>query len=226
MQEEPIFEIGDVAIVGGETNRDPRLQGIDLRGRLETFVLTVLSPEGRRVDNGKVYVVGEEPVAGLRQSLNLDGHDVYIVTTRPSLDLDILVPGCRTLHLAGMDGDRSVVLERGFPVRLHVSGVTIPEPPLYLAVQLWSAGEQWQTTPASGVQNLDREGYLQLFVSEAGRYSVRLLGRCDLGTGWSSHSTGFGEDAVIDVASDGGERVFELTLTPEQLQELIGKFQD
>ena len=157
-------------VVGPGAPPDPRLEGIDLRGKVFLRTLTLLGPPGAKVDiaairdhsAGDVLQWAEDGVAAL-------------VTTAAAADLEIYAEGFRTLHLPGVGEDRTVTLQRGIPVAVRWQG-GLPE----------TAGRSWavrlspiEAGPADWMlvveESFDASGEALLDVAAPGTWRLELV---------------------------------------------------
>jgi hypothetical protein len=107
------LEIGDLTIVAGETNRDPRIQGLTIRGTAATLTLRVTDRSGAPIERAAVECAG----AAFPVLSNAAG----VTKLRPaSLPADVRVSafGYRDVQMSGVAADRDVALEPGLRVRL------------------------------------------------------------------------------------------------------------
>jgi hypothetical protein len=119
-RDDPLVEIGGIEVRAGEPTHDPRLQPIDLRGRLRMLDITVRGPDGRPVDaqNGGVFVRGEAPA--LWQGDVLSEGRVTLPLCEPAVDVLVSVPGYRTERLSSVATDTAVVLRLALAVRVRL----------------------------------------------------------------------------------------------------------
>jgi len=140
-----LWKAEGVLVTGGVETRDPRLQGIDLRGELFPLPLTIVPPDPTESVRGTLMVVptGEtEPV----QRSHFYESELTLLTRHPRVDLTLTCPGYRVLRRVDVAGPQTLELRRGPRVRLVLrGGARLPEPPLYVKAAL--GGED----PSSGV---------------------------------------------------------------------------
>ncbi len=116
-----VHEIEGIVVEAGYDARDPRLDGIDLRGALHRFDLTLAGPESEERMNGSVRF-GEAGAPELKGSYFIRERDVQIVTKFPTIDVEVALAGFLVKRVRGLTGDAKIELERGFSVRVSLVG--------------------------------------------------------------------------------------------------------
>lgn len=221
-EEAPIFEIGGLDVRPGAENRDPRLQEIDLRGRLLSFTITAVDGDGDPVERLEVRDAAD-PDRRLYRSWR--GETIRVWSSRPALDLVVSAPGYQPKRLANVRTHQHVVLRTGPRVRLVLSGASPPVNPYSLEVRLTALGNESGLREESDSGRFGESGETVVQVGSSGRYGARLYlyretANSRFGQGLSSADGGsyFGE---FDVLDSGGEQVFYVDLSPELLEEAI-----
>jgi hypothetical protein len=119
LTEEPEFaqEVPGVLVEAGVTCRDPRVQVIDLRGRLRTFTITMQGPENKSVYD---FFVQRRPSGMGSYPVGKWTRDETLTTSYPALDLRLTARGCRTEEILGVAENRTLGLHQalGFQVKL------------------------------------------------------------------------------------------------------------
>ncbi|RMH02606.1 MAG: carboxypeptidase regulatory-like domain-containing protein, partial [Planctomycetota bacterium] len=128
-----LAEIPGLLLEGGRTCRDPRLQEIDLRGRLRRLALTVTDEDGAAVPGTVVREDRPTDGTGPAPFWTAAGRSLRLLTPRWPLDLRVEAPGRRTVRLPGVDHDLAVVLRPGLQVVLEIS----PPPRAGPGEELW-----------------------------------------------------------------------------------------
>jgi hypothetical protein len=127
-------DIHGVAVVDGETTRDPRLQGIDCRDLLSALHVSVKSADGLPADGGWVRVLGS---TGREAGFLIEQGKALVLGPREPLDLEINVPGHRIERRFDVRSDLEVALQAAFRVRLELAReVELPAEPTRLQVRL------------------------------------------------------------------------------------------
>jgi hypothetical protein len=214
---EVLAEVPGIAVRPGEITRDPRIQGIDLRGRIHVFELTLVPPSpGFELTGGtlrfqKTGTHGSKRVRGLGRPTE----PVKIVTPLARIDVTVRVDGCRVEDLTDLPPRTEVRLRPGIPVRLVLSAdVALPGPPLFLGAGL----ESTDGTPGAEAVLFDARGELLCRVREPGRMKVVwCLERRDAGAGGRSQFHIPPEQLVLVEDQDVEQRI-ELQITNDQLQ--------
>lgn len=213
--------VPDVVVHAGEVNRDPRLQGIDLRGALHVHRLTIEKPEsltflagycGYRRAGTTEWDVEHRP---LREEL-------VLVAPHERIDLEILAVGCRAVHLDDVAGEIELVLSAGIPVQLRLPDhVPLPEPPLHLKAQLVPRGaaSRWPHHPLAPAFDERRlvivdapgPGEMEVIWSVETRFANSGTEKCVLSA----------PKRYLEVLDVEGEQTFVLEVTPEEMAEIV-----
>jgi hypothetical protein len=175
---EPVLRLEGVRLRGGETARDPRLERIDLRGRVRPLTITVVDPDRRPLPSAFCIL--------LARGFDLDRIPVdaagrtRLWTGAAGLDLEVRAPGHAWKCLHGVTTDRTVRLERGLGVRLLYSGTgQLPENAVVLAhvvleeeAENHSISSRWPDAEVAVLSHpSDRK---TLHVPLPGRYTVQI----------------------------------------------------
>lgn len=217
----PLVTFGDVVVRAGETTRDPRLQGIDLRSRFHAITITVQDEAGRAPRMAEVAMPLPDPGAGVKLFMADAFGRAVVITERLPVDLTIGARGYVPQRFTGVASDRKVVLVRGPDVRLvFAGGFQLPEHPLWLeaAVSAVDSGGRRERTgdlmrydPHSARVASDRRATLRF--SRPGRYQVSLhLRRESWKPGAPLELT-----QVIQVEDKPGEQSFEFAIAQEMI---------
>lgn len=204
----------------GRPSPDPRLEAIDLRGRLITIDLELVPPKptdrvtgmyfARRMDSNGEWGAPE------RNFLQVRTLRLHLVASQ--VDLSISAHGFRTVELTNVRGARRVVLERGPRVRLFLPpDVELPAPPHYLKAYLAEVGvtDPLLSVLQEQVFGPDRE--LTLYTHRAGKLEVRWLLERRLEKGLSTASLDLDPPQALEILDVAGEQVFEVIAPVEQL---------
>jgi hypothetical protein len=122
---EPALVIRDLIVPPRGPCRDPRLDAIDLRGKLRRIEVAVVGPEGEPVAEGNVRIVsagGSLPGSGVP----LANGKATLPVHRPEVDILVRATGYKPKSLTGVGADAKVTLERGQNVRVALTG--LPDP--------------------------------------------------------------------------------------------------
>ncbi len=210
---EPLFACDDIAVVAGETTRDPRLSAIELSSVARPLTVRVVDRSDRPVPDATVWWRGSGRWERGRASS--DGR-VSLLVARTSLSVIAQKPGFATARARGVDGDVRLVLDdtggHEVVVRLKDAGI-VPRSPFYLSVSLDWVGEPGDLADATAgepitrdtpEQRFDATGVARCRMWEPGRYRTRLmLGRKSAD---GSSAIGLGTVGVIEVlVGTGGE---------------------
>jgi hypothetical protein len=201
-------EIPDVRVASGTTDLT-----LDLRGRVRCFRLTLAPPASGAAVRGRYLA----HVPGRREGryVPFEGPDVLLVTVHPALDIELDVDGCRLVELTGVDADRTVALEAGWPIRL----VLMDHIPLPDADVSWSVILRVEDEPrgSARIPFAPGEREARAVVSRAGRYELEWLrselsGDDVLVSAWGSRREGPAQLLVVQDAP--GEQTFEIAWVP------------
>ncbi|MEE8467358.1 MAG: hypothetical protein V3T22_02825, partial [Planctomycetota bacterium] len=135
---EPQVRIEGLLVPDTGTCDDPRLQSLDLRGRVHMFELEILDFEGERAHpvavGWRVSTPEEEGAPYAHWVAGKDGL-VSFASSSDLVDLLVLARGARTAELFGVGYGRTVDLHEGWPVRLAApAGLDLEAD----GVQLWA----------------------------------------------------------------------------------------
>jgi len=214
--DEVLAEVSGIPVVGGQISRDPRIQELDLRGRLHLFTFELVPPfSSFQYSCSLSYTPSGASAPVQPAEWFLPNEEPKLVTLLEHIDATLRVEGCRVERFTDLAPHTEVHLRAGLCVRLALPrGVELPARPLRLGATL--LGENGEPVGASS-QLFDEHGELRCFVPEPGRFKV----------GWllerrSAHASGRGQFEVeptqlVEVRDDEDEQRIELALTPEAL---------
>ena len=214
--QEPEFE-AEIGVQSGADTRDPRLQDIDLRGRLHALRLT-LSAAGRHEFVGRVAYrpAGDE---GGGQTQWFQSSPVLLVTPHARLDAELFVSGFRTVELRGVSGERELTLEPALRVRLVLPAeVELPAPPVFLKAVL--AAEDGFDDIDWGGEVFDERREVGCSVARAGRMRVWWLVERRQGQNAMATTLDVEPPEYVDVA-EGGEAVIPLRVDAAALRRAL-----
>jgi len=189
--------IEGVFVTSGEATRDPRLNPIDLSDDVFVYKIDVLDGAHQPVESG--YVATNERSRNSRMAYAIRQGSAMVMAFQRAVDLEISAPGHSTLLLKGVDGDREVVLDPAFTVKLHLAEhVKLPRSPIVLQAKL---------TPSTGNRRSD---VIQIF--EGGQ-----------AVGWSNpwmmgpeNSFGLSREITVLVTQPGRQRLSFVLSIPGQ----------
>jgi hypothetical protein len=218
--------IDGIVVRAGAETRDPRLDPLDLAELLPLVTLTVVDPDGARVPGPSFFV--PHAFDGQLQEVRgrADGERWLLPLDVPQR-VRVEAPGFRTLDVE-VDGDRTLVLARGIPVRLDLAGALPPLPDGWtitghLARQVFGV-EGAATRRRTGEPELALDsGSAALHVAEPGSYSfsfrVRPAGR------HAGHRSFWNDpQSVLEVRDDGTEQLFVLAVPDATTRAEIAAF--
>ncbi len=219
-----LARVEGVEVVADETTRDPRLQEVDLRGRLFLHRLLLESPEKTLEVGGWVrHGPPGSKIAEEAAKTRFQGTTVELVSGLSSIDVLLAAEGFRRELLEGIRGEHRVTLRRGFPVRLVLSADTdLPAPPYYLKAALAPLGEAPETLDRD-VPNFDARRTVLVTAPASGTLVVRwILERSthDLGT---AKVLALAEEQLVELADTPAEQVVEVRFAPEELARILAR---
>jgi hypothetical protein len=131
----PLVVVDDVVVVSGETNRDGRLQSLDLTGELRRIEVEVRGRIGDNPVEGHVAVLDE--TEAVPRHFALSNGRTSFVTRQPAVDLEVWCPGYRTARLETVRKSVKVELQEGIPVLFRLPpGIELPPAPAELRVDV------------------------------------------------------------------------------------------
>jgi hypothetical protein len=125
---EPLLSIHEVAIQPFEQTRDPRLQEVDLLSLVHLVAANVRVPGGGPAEKGTVAraTAGRKGKGQLQVPIK-DGQAILPCVAVP-VDLAIVVPGFLLQMAHGVEGSIDVMMARGLPIHVVVSGHNQQQP--------------------------------------------------------------------------------------------------
>jgi len=210
------IELGRVdGVVSHPSQRDPRLDPLDLRHTLKLIVLEPVDEQGRRVPGVRAFSRSSgEPEGKWVPSAESDGR-VQLLSSGGPLDVAIVATGFRHTEIERVAGSKRVVLQHAAKLRVTLtSGLPELKPPLRLGVKLtprrsgrFPGFVESTTAFFTGGSALTCETALvgemgvELFVAGPELRIAQVSGAA----------------TTIHVADHGSEQVFWLALEPERL---------
>ena len=185
------LRVDDVVVRAGDPTRDPRLQHVKLEVRGRPVMLTVVDSEQRVLKDAEAAVIGS-PVVGSRARARQEMGRVregriQVYARGASTECVVGAPGYRRKTIVLDEDQKTVVLEKGSPIRVVVTG--LPERlsegvEVSLALTLEeTAARHTNYRPEDfpgrgGFQPLgDFAGGTEVTVGEPGRYLVSVMMR-------------------------------------------------
>lgn len=224
---EPAALIDDIR-VGAEPCVDPRLQAIDLRGKLRRFQVRATGADGQPIVDPDAFVVLYD-AEGESQGYHL-GRGVVDLATTTAIDLRVWAPGHVLTLAPAVAEDLTIALPRAAEVRLQVAlPAALPEGVelrLRLVPQLGLSRRAHITLDNGRGMNLDNllvehvaigaDGAGTLRVRCPGEYVIEpLLAR---GSGGRSYPLGGFAPRRVSLGADGAAGTVAFTLQPAGLE--------
>jgi len=155
-ESEPLAVVQDVSVAAGETSRDPRLDPLDLRGRIERVTITVVAGDGAGAPEGHVAILAPDAEAPrTRRELLSDGRVELLLRSVP-VDLEVHGHGYRTRLLHDIVEDTTVSLEPGLPIELRLPPDLDP-PRAPLALHAIAQPLEWSDALYEALRSEDAE---------------------------------------------------------------------
>ena len=217
----PLVEIKDVAVLDGQENRDARLQGIDLRGKLHQIKITVVAENDRPLEGVMIHQrTGPNSSSGS----GLSGDMTYEAVVGPEGgSFTVEASGCVEVHLKGVRTDQRVVMRTTPPVRVLLLGIDIPEEPFGINVSLEavvesSEGEESRPFHGGLSAEIAADGVAVFESISPGRYKVGITWIRRSGNGWTGTGVDMEPPAFISVADTGVEQMFQVAVSREAVK--------
>lgn len=185
-ERQPLWSLPGLEMGPGTPPADPRLQRIDLRGRIRVIELLVEDERGRPIPGACATLLAEGTtidglpgLVGTREAwTGADGRAVLHASR--SVLLEVNAPGRRARRLEPAAGPNRVVLSPGIPVKLILEEqLELPAPPFYLYARLaWTddrgeSREHWKQGAGPGTDGcLGAERSTRVLLPGPGRYRV------------------------------------------------------
>jgi len=238
-QKQPLLTLDNLVCTLATPCKDPRLDAIDLRGRLRVFDVSVFTrssakaaPKPVTTSRAAVLLVGPDG-APEAEAFRVRKGKARLVTTR-SVDLLVAVRGYNPERLRAVISDTSVTLDKEKPIRITLE----PEAPVQLpnATSLWvyvrsprsdSKRYKFQTGGGGTLRTLlqGRAGTAQLVSGSATALSLSSLGTYSL-TYWlrrgNKNQPLRGVTTDITVRENG--QTIEFALPATAIQEALARF--
>jgi len=165
-----LLELEGIEVLPGEVSEAPRLQSIDLRGRLRFFELRVLGTSGRQLANYAV-TVHDRSGASLGWFDGKTSALQFLTSVTQPLSFVVTAPGYRTARRADLLEDHTLMLEPGIPLDVRVLGSErVPAP---WGLQLAATRELVEGRSETAFQDVDVSGSLRMLLPEEGGYRLR-----------------------------------------------------
>lgn len=218
--------IEDLAVRSGETNEDPRLAAIDLRGRASGLRVELVPPKIGAPVRGQFSLRSSEPGPShfkphhqaLREPV------VTLLVPWPESDVTFDVLGYRRVELRAVRGVQKVELVPAPLLRLRIPAeVELPAPPSHLKVHVYP----------SGYRSLASSQQLETAFGPNREVELRSPHLGELEVHWYVETRSSGSLVTwplavsapqrIEVLDLAGDQIFELVVPVEQLAPHLGR---
>lgn len=242
---EPMMTIPNLVITAGEQTDDPRLDSIDLRGKLHRIKISINEANGKPLSPGNyasacVFVDDPSPDAELHGT-TVRNSAAVIYTSEAFVNLLVAARGYQPKKLRAVSEDQTVVLEP-FPEVLLRLADGLPELPDAVVMRAHIRRESTQADrrrvmsdyvlggslesflqPPNSLSTFDSKGELKVPVAGDGKLSVTLILDSDRRGGISISGI---QPAQIEVdMASGREQVFEIQIPKESLEKALARMQ-
>jgi len=211
-----------VFAASGETTRDDeRLDPIDLTKLVSVHRLRLLTAEPGAPLHGEV-TFGPGGASRLENRHSIQGSEVRLLTVHPVLDAVVTARGYAPHRLEGLSGRADVPLTEGPLVRLILGGsAALPEPPLYVKAELISVDGGGRSL-SLGPERFDDSRELLVRAPGTGRMRIEWGGERRTADQSYGMSCPIQPPQFVVVQDTSAEQAFEITLSEEQMRELVG----
>ncbi len=178
---QPAARIPNVVIEPGEVSRDPRLQGIDLRG-LRIIVLKVVDEHGKNAA-GIAVGVREAGAASWASVVTGPSGRAAAVTSVGVIDIEVQEGGYRRERMTSIRSDQVIKLSRGISTMLSFDLSEQELGEQYSAFEVAArlvrveGGASFSSPPQSALSVVKDGVTTELLVPVAGRYRVEVIVR-------------------------------------------------
>ena len=217
-----LAEVPGIEIVAGEITRDPRLEPLDLRGRLHVFTLDLVPPSPSLALSGSVRFSASGTTTPVRRQY-FQQSPVVLATPLTAIDAMVRVRDCRIERLSALAERTEVHLRPCLTVRLALPrDIVLPPPPLFLGAEIVREGERPEErarsySEVSPTPPFDEHGETLCQAFEPGRHTIRWFVEHRWQGGGNSIPLDLPFDQVVVVEDREGEQRFELVVTSRAL---------
>jgi hypothetical protein len=230
-----------IQIVAGERSDDPRLNGIDLRRRMQKVRVTVRDTRGDPIDGVEPIVLVDAAGSELRGAAAVGG-TASILVPGATADLLVVAKGYEPRRIAGVGTDTEVRLDRYAQVTVRVVGgmPILPQghrlyaslheqdrvrDPRSIQIDGEAANLEQYVRPPASARQLDPQGTVSLPVAGSGTHVLQLSLRNES----SRENSILIRPATIDgttpaevqVTAPAAGQVFEVTIPAAELEKAL-----
>ncbi|MFT7487489.1 MAG: hypothetical protein ACI9F9_003350, partial [Candidatus Paceibacteria bacterium] len=214
-----IYSVENVVVLAGGVTADPRINPLDLRGKLFQHDIELVTPTGAGRLNGfiRFRAAGAESIEA---NLWLNESNVSLLTSTKSIDIFIEAAGYRNTELTGITGATRVELKKAIEVTLILpSDVELPKPPIHLKATLLPDTKDGQ--PSFNGNAFDERRIITTMVGSAGLLRVAWLMEQRSASSSMGREVVLKEKQLVEVLDMEGEQRITLKLTQEQMDQLV-----
>jgi hypothetical protein len=218
---ENLLQVDGISVAADEVTLDPRLQSVDLRGRLHDLSVTVLDDKGNSVPSLVRAYVPDAPDQTSRLRW-FDSNPAKFLTVQPTLDIVVYAAGGAIASMHSASGEVKVHVEPGHPIRATLvmdsadqiltrfPGLAVMALPIGSGMDGWV---EWLNAPVNAGGNAVIE------LPGAGRWRVVIRADRDI-AGHVFPSRAIPTHTVIEVEEGSAETTFPIRLDPDALAAL------
>ncbi len=107
--EKPLVQVSGIRVEPGKMCRDPRIQGVDLRGLVEEFLVIAEDPSGKVLDPAHMWIKSK---AGVGAALDPSGKGLVVLRRIGDVpEMEVVYPGYKSRRIRGKGKVVVVTLE-------------------------------------------------------------------------------------------------------------------
>ena len=215
-----MHSVEGVVVEAGYDTRNPDLAAIDLRGALHLFKMTLVGRDAGSRTSGQVRL-GEAGTDELSDSHWFHEDEIVLISRHPVIDIELVMPGFRSVFLSGISGDQRVELERGFAVRIVLVGDgEPPESPYALSLGFVPAEGDGHSIDWAAPR-FDERREIVLHATTPGPVRVKWIVEQSIANSASATSADAEPEQVFHLTGGPQEQRVEVRLTKEEVERLV-----
>lgn len=178
----PLVVVDPVAIQAGQVNEDPRLDPIDLRGRVRPLTVTVAAGQDRSVAGVRVKALARDGKTVVRESeTDAEGRILVLLGSEP-LSLSAWHPEHGVVRVEAVEQDVLMRLPPRLDLGLSIAASALPQGPPYVWMKLERVDPDGADPgllrpgdwPDFAYEAIDVNGFGRLTIHSPGHYRVSL----------------------------------------------------
>ena len=220
-----VNRIEGVPVVSGDTTRDPRLQPLDLRGTINAFRITLVTPDAKAIGNGNLKFdrAGAEELQCWKW---FQSEEFTLLSPHPAIDVNIDINGYLQARLRDLRGDAEVELSTGLTVRVVLNAdAPLPEPPIYIKPALTSV-DGGSAKIDFGADAFDDSREVRLRAVEPGTMRVVWILERRASSGAMAMQREVEPEQRVEILPGVEDQRIEVHLSADQMATLLEAFDD